>query len=139
MTPTGNERDICLASTGWDSDDCDSVTNASIGFIEGVAECLRAMDSSGATDAFLRKMGETLADAASTVTFASHRRKQIRKDAKKTARDKFFFNHLDEDGWELYKNRFRGTEKDEEGMRQAFEDMLGEKSVSTGTNILKDL
>lgn len=135
MTPTGNERDIYLASTGWDSDDCDSVTNASIGFIEGVAECLRAMDSSGATDAFLRKMGETLADAASTVTLASHRRKQIRKDAKKTARDEFFFNHLDEEGWKLYKSRLRGAKRDEEGMRQAFE----EKSVSTGTNILKDL
>lgn len=135
MTPTGNERDIYLASTGWDSDDCDSVTNASIGFIEGVAECLRAMGGSGATDAFLRKMGETLADAASTVTFANDRRKQIRKDAKKTARDKFFFNHLDEEGWELYKSRFRGAKRDEEGMRQAVE----EKSVSTGTNILKDL
>lgn len=156
MTPTGNEDYIRLASKNWDSATCASVMEANLGFIEGIAECLRATDT-GTTNVCFKKIGEALAGAAEAIACVSVRREQIRRDeelhgdamalTKKmrgrndqerkelTLRGKFFFNHLDEEGWELYKSCFLAPGETEASMRQAFESMLEEKSVSTGTNI----
>ena len=131
MTPTGNEHDILLASENWDVATCDSVISSNLAFIQGVAECLRAMDP-GATN---------VADAAEIVSCANTRRDQARRDEelrgnamknnqerKESAfRDKFFFNHLDEEGWELYKSCSRDAER-----------ALERISVPTDTNIFKD-
>ncbi len=155
MTPTGNEHDIYLASKNWSSADCDSVMSANLGFIQGIAECLRAMDL-GMADTTLKEVGTALADAAETISCVNGRRERIRTEKesservlelikeetdentrKRRARDKFFFNHLDEEGWELYKSCFRAAGKTDKEMRQAFEDMLERKSVSTGTNIFE--
>ena len=114
MTPTGNEHDIRLASENWDAATCDSVISSNLGFIQGVAECLRAMDP-GATNVSWEKVGTALADAAEIVSCANIRRDQARRDEelrgdamknnqerKESAfRDKFFFNHLDEEAGTL--------------------------------------
>ena len=105
---------------------------------------MRAMDP-GATNVSWEKVGTALADAAEIVSRANIRRDQVRRDeelrgnAMKSAekndqerkesafRDKFFFNHLDEEGWELYKSCFRDAER-----------ALERISVPTDTNIFKD-